>query len=362
MAFPLQPGSTIGVLGSGQLARMLATAAARLGLRTHVYADAAGPAFDVAADTTIGAYDDWAKLTAFAGTVSVITYEFENVADATAQHLAKLLPVRPGPKALTVAQDRLVEKTFLRDLGIAVAPFKAIASAADLEAALPTGHARAILKTRRLGYDGKGQVGIDAFSDAVKAMQDIGNAPAVLEQRLSFSREISVLICRSADGDDVVYDIPENTHRDGILRQSVVPAHVPPELAAHAHAIARRIADALDYVGLLAVELFDLGDKFPLAERLIVNEIAPRVHNSGHWTIDACAVSQFENHMRAVAGWPLGDPGRHSDAVMDNLIGADVLAWPTLAAEPGCCVHLYGKNDARAGRKMGHVTRIKPRI
>ena len=358
---PLPPGSTIGVLGSGQLGRMLAMAAARLGLKTNVYGDAPGPAFDVAAHATVGAYDDWAKLTAFARTVSVVTYEFENVADATAQHLAKLLPVRPGPKALTIAQDRLTEKTFLRDLGIAVAPFVAVDSVADLKAAMPTGAQRAILKTRRLGYDGKGQAPVDAATDPQQAFADIGRAPAVLENRLTFAREISVLICRAADGTDVIYDIPENTHRDGILRRSIVPAAVGADVTAAAHAIARRIAAALDYVGLLAVELFDLGEQHPTAARLVVNEIAPRVHNSGHWTMDACAVSQFENHMRAVAGWPLGDPARHCDAVMDNLIGPDALQWPALAAEPGCCLHLYGKHEARAGRKMGHVTRLRPR-
>ena len=359
--FPLPPGSTIGVLGSGQLGRMLAMAAARLGLKTCIYADAPGPAFDVAAATTVGAYDDWAALSAFARTVSVVTYEFENVADATAQHLAKMLPVRPGPKALTVAQDRLTEKAFLSALGVAVAPFVPIGSAADLEAALPTGSGRAILKTRRLGYDGKGQVSISPGCDAEQAFADIGRAPAVLEARLSFQREVSVLICRAADGQDVIYDIPENSHEDGILRRSIVPSRLPQEVTLQAHAIARRIASALDYVGLLAVELFDLGDHYATAERLVVNEIAPRVHNSGHWTLDACATSQFENHIRAVAGWPLGSAARHSDASMHNLIGVDALAWVALAAEPGCCLHLYGKHEARAGRKMGHVTRLTPR-
>ncbi len=361
MSFPLQPGSTIGVLGSGQLGRMLATAASRLGLKASIYADAPGPAFDVAAETMVGAYDDWTKLDRFAKGVSVVTYEFENVADATAQHLQNAVPVRPGPKALSVAQDRLVEKTFIRDLGISVAPFAAIGSAGDLQRALPKGSKRAILKTRRLGYDGKGQVTIDARSDAAAAFAEIGNAPAILEQRLTFTREISVLICRAADGRDVIYDIPENTHRDGILRRSVVPSTLPRALVVQAHQIARAIADALGYVGLLAVEMFDLGETFPIGERLVVNEIAPRVHNSGHWTIDACGVSQFENHMRAVAGWPLGNPARHSDAVMENLIGPEALAWPKLAAEPGCCLHLYGKREAREGRKMGHVTRLGPR-
>lgn len=361
MPFPLSPGSTIGVLGSGQLGRMLAMAAARLGLKTVIYSDAAGPAFDVAADTISGRYDDWAKLDQFARSVAVVTYEFENVADATAQHLAKTVPVRPGPKALSVAQDRLVEKTFVRDLGIPVAQFVPVDSADDLRRALPNGSRRAILKTRRLGYDGKGQATIDATTDPLAAFTAIGNAPAILEQRLTFQREISVLICRAADGRDVVYDIPQNSHRDGILRRSVVPVALPHGVVVQAHAIARKIADTLGYVGLLAVELFDLGETHPAGERLVVNEIAPRVHNSGHWTIDACAVSQFENHVRAIAGWPLGSPARHSNAVMENLIGPEVLAWGKLASEPGCCLHLYGKRDAREGRKMGHVTRLSPR-
>ena len=358
--FPLPPGATIGVLGSGQLGRMLAMAAARLGLKTAIYADAPGPAFDVAASTYVGPYDDWQALSDFAGTVAAITYEFENVAEATARHLAKSVPVRPGVHALSVSQDRLAEKTFIAGLGIAVAPFEAIASAEDIRVAMAANPARAILKTRRLGYDGKGQASIDAASDAAAAFDAIGRAPAVLERRLSFAREISVLICRAADGSDVIYDIPENTHRDGILHTSIVPSAAAADIQARAAAIARNVAHALDYIGLLAVELFDLGEAVPLDRRLVVNEIAPRVHNSGHWTLDACAVSQFENHIRAVAGWPLGATTRHSDAVMLNLIGADVLLWPEFAAEPNCCLHLYGKHEARAGRKMGHLTRLTP--
>lgn len=339
---------------------MLAMAAARLGLKCHIYADAPGPACDVAAFTTIAPYDDWAALSAFAGAVPVATYEFENVAEATVRHLSQRIPVRPGAKALAVAQDRLAEKTFISELGIPVAPFAGIQSVEDLRAAMAKSPARSILKTRRFGYDGKGQIGIEPGSDPVAAFDALGHAPAVLEQRLTFVREISVLICRAADGTDVIYDIPENSHRDGILRRSIVPIPDWTEqpLEARARAIARRIAGALDYVGLLAVELFDLGAHGPMDQGLVVNEIAPRVHNSGHWTIDACATSQFENHMRAVAGWPLGSAQRHSDAVMDNLIGADALAWSDLAAEPGCSVHLYGKHEARAGRKMGHVTRL----
>ena len=361
-AFPLPPGSTIGILGSGQLGRMLAMAAARIGMKCHVYADSPGPACDVAAKTTIARYDDYTALSVFARTVDVVTYEFENVAEATAHHLAALVPVRPGAKALAVAQDRLTEKMFIGGLGIPVAPFVAINSVADLRAAMIKKPARAILKTRHLGYDGKGQANVEPGGDDAAAFIAIGQASAVLEQRLAFTREISVLICRAADGFDAIYDLPENVHRDGILRRSQVPApHLPEPVDAHARSIARHIAGALDYVGLLAVELFDLGDHASMDQRLIVNEIAPRVHNSGHWTIDACATSQFENHMRAVAGWPLASPERHSDAIMHNLIGADALGWAALAREPGCCLHLYGKHEARPGRKMGHVTRLTPK-
>ena len=360
--FPLPPGSTIGVLGSGQLGRMLAMAAARLGLKCHIYADAPGPAFDVAAQHTIAPYDDFAALTQFAASVAVVTYEFENVPVATARHLEALVPVRPGSRALEVAQDRVVEKTFINALGIPVAPFAAVESAGDVAAALAKFAAPAILKTRRLGYDGKGQVGINPSDDPAAAFAEIGGVPAVLEKKLAFQREISVLIARGADGATCTYDIPTNEHANGILARSTVPSALDPATLGDAVDIAERIAAGLGYVGVLAVELFDLGpEPNASAVRLVVNEIAPRVHNSGHWTTDACAVSQFENHMRAVAGWPLGSPQRHSDAVMENLIGPEALAWAELAAEPGCCLHLYGKHEARAGRKMGHVTRLFPR-
>ncbi|HRK19350.1 MAG TPA: 5-(carboxyamino)imidazole ribonucleotide synthase [Hyphomicrobiaceae bacterium] len=358
---PLPPGSIIGILGSGQLGRMLAMAAARIGLRCHVYADSAGPAFDVAAQKTVAAYDDEAALAAFAADVQVVTYEFENVPEATARLLAKTVPVRPGQRALAVAQDRLTEKTFLTKLDIPVAPFARIDSARALTKAVAVMDAPAILKTRRLGYDGKGQIGVTPDDDLPAAFAAIGSQPAVLEKRLAFVREISVLVCRPLSGSAVTYDIPHNTHENGILHRSVVPAPIDDATAAAAKAIAIRIADALDYVGLLAVEMFDLGPDAPDGERLLVNEIAPRVHNSGHWTIDACQTSQFENHMRAVAGWPLGTTERHSDAEMRNLIGPEALAWRGLAGEPDACLHLYGKNEAREGRKMGHVTRLLPR-
>jgi 5-(carboxyamino)imidazole ribonucleotide synthase len=358
---PLPPGSTIGILGSGQLGRMLAIAGARIGLKTHIYCEEPGPAFDVAARTTRGAFADRAALTAFAGTVDAVTYEFENVPLETARHLAGLVPVRPGAKALEVAQDRLAEKTFIAGLGIPVAPFKQVDSPTDLAAALKAFAAPAILKTRRLGYDGKGQASLEPGGDAPAAWTAVGRKPCVLERRIDFTLELSALVVRDLTGAMAVYDCPVNTHEGGILRRSIVPSGLPAKDVARAHEIARTIATALDYVGVLAVEMFHAGPGVPAAERLIVNEIAPRVHNSGHWTIEACAVSQFENHMRAVAGWPLGTTERHSNAEMVNLIGKDALVWRELSAEPGACLHLYGKREAREGRKMGHVTRLLPK-
>jgi 5-(carboxyamino)imidazole ribonucleotide synthase len=355
---PLPPGSTIGILGSGQLGRMLALAAARLGLKTHIYCEERGPAFDVATLTTKAGFDDPVALSAFASKVDAVTYEFENVAVDTARHLAGLVPVRPGAKALEVAQDRLVEKQFIAALGIAVAPFYAIDAPQQLGAALSALAAPAILKTRRLGYDGKGQASLAPGDDAAAAWEQIGTRPAVLERRIGFALELSALVVRSAAGELAFYDCPRNTHESGILRRSVVPSGLPEADLARGRDIAGTIAAALDYVGVLAVEMFYLGPEAPGENRLIVNEIAPRVHNSGHWTIEACTISQFENHMRAVAGWPLGSAERHSDAEMTNLIGKEALDWPRLAAEPGACVHLYGKREARAGRKMGHVTRL----
>jgi len=368
-AGPLPPGAMIGILGGGQLGRMLAMAAARLGLRCHIYSDHPGPAFDVAAATTLGAFDDLDKIRAFARAVDVITYEFENVPVKAAEAAAAIRPVRPGAQALAVAQDRLAEKTFLTGLGIPVAPFAAVDGVADLSRALALFNAPAILKTRRLGYDGKGQTRVNPGDDLAAAFAAIGHAPAVLEKMLCFEMEVSVLVVRPAAGRaDTArfYDIPRNEHREGILHKSHVPSGLPEPVVARAREIALQAADALAYTGVLAVEMFYGGEGAQTP--IVVNEIAPRVHNSGHWTLDACAVSQFENHIRAVAGWPLGPTDRHSDAVMTNLIGTDYNAWPQLAAGCGAsppgsiCLHLYGKHEARAGRKMGHVTVLKGRV
>ena len=349
----LGPGATIGVLGGGQLGRMLALAAAQLGFRCHVFAPSGdNPAFDVAAAHTAAAYDDEAALARFAAAVDVVTFEFENVPVAVLDRLAPQVRVAPGRRALQVTQDRLTEKQFVAGLGIAVAPFAAV-SGPDDEALARIG-TPAVLKTRRFGYDGKGQALIASPEEAEIALAAMAGQPAILERHIAFEREVSVIAARGGDGAIAVHDITENRHADHILRSSRVPANIGSGLAAEARDIARRILAGLDYVGVLAVELFVEG------ERLIVNEIAPRVHNSGHWTLDACATSQFEQHIRAIAGWPLGDTSRHSDAVMINLLGEEVNAWRSLAAEPRTCVHIYGKAECRPGRKMGHATRLEP--
>lgn len=354
----LPPGSTIGILGGGQLGRMLSLAAAQLGLKCHIYSDVPGGACDVAAASTIGPFEDTARIRAFAEGVDVVTYEFENVPLEAAAAAEAVAPVRPGPKALAVAQDRLEEKTFISGLGIPVAPFAAVDGEASFAAAVRAIGEAGILKTRRLGYDGKGQVRIKSAAELAPAFDALKGAPSVLEGLVPFAYEVSVLVVRALSGETRFYDIPLNTHKNGILDTSTVPSPLPAADARRAQEIAGAIAEALGYVGVLGVEMFYVPDA---RERLVVNEIAPRVHNSGHWTMDACLVSQFENHMRAVAGWPLGPTDRHSDVSMTNLIGVDVDQWPALAAEPNAALHLYGKPEARPGRKMGHVNRLRPR-
>lgn len=358
MTAPLKPGDTLGILGGGQLGRMLALAAAPLGLKTHIYApDGGSTAFDVSAARTVAAYEDEAALARFAASVDAVTYEFENVPAATAAFLESRTLLRPGARALAVAQDRMAEKTLARDLSIGVPPFAGVDDLATLRDAIATIGAPCVLKTRRLGYDGKGQAKIVASEDAESAWEAIGRAPAILEGFVSFTLEISVVAARGFDGAFAPFAICENEHRNHILSLTRAPARISAALAGEVVGIARRIAEALDYVGVFAVELFVVPDAS--SDRVLFNEIAPRVHNSGHWTIEGAATSQFEQHVRAVAGWPLGSPaltGR--EAVMENLVGADANRWPAILSEPGAHLHLYGKGEARPGRKMGHVTRV----
>ena len=352
----LRPGAVIGILGGGQLGRMLAVAAARLGYRTHVYEPgAAPPAADVVHRVTSAGYEDAAALTAFAGAVDVITYEFENVPTAALDLLESLKPIHPNRRALAISQDRLAEKAFLNGIGLATAPYAAVATAKDFAAALARIGCPSILKTTRLGYDGKGQARIKSAADSAAALAAMQGAPAVLEGFIPFTHEVSVIAARAIDGSVACYDPGENVHRDGILHTTTVPARLTPGQRSDAILAAARILNALDYVGVLGVELF------VTPEGLIVNEIAPRVHNSGHWTQNGCAVDQFEQHIRAITGWPLGDGGRHSDVTMENLIGDDINRIPQIARERNAALHLYGKADARPGRKMGHVNRIAPR-
>lgn len=353
----LKPGDTIGILGGGQLARMIALAAAPLGLKAHIFAPEDGsPAFQVADAVTQAAYDDLAALEAFARTVDVVTYEFENVPVETAAFLAGHVPVHPGARALGITQDRLEEKTFVSRLGIETAPFAEVNDEAQLEAALADIGRPAVLKTRRFGYDGKGQVIIRAGDDAAAAFAAIGRHPAILEGFVPFEREVSVVAARTEDGRFAAFEVTENEHRHHILHRSTVPADVSPAVVAVSAEIARRIGEALGYVGVFAVEMFLVVVEG--TQGVIVNEIAPRVHNSGHWTLDGCETSQFEQHVRAIAGWPLGATDRRGRVEMTNLIGDEADSWHAVLEEPGAHLHLYGKAEARPGRKMGHVTRI----
>jgi 5-(carboxyamino)imidazole ribonucleotide synthase len=350
---PLPQGSTIGILGGGQLGRMLALAAGRLGVKTHIYCpDPESPAFDVTPKKTVAAYDDEQALAVFASQVDVVTYEFENVPARTARFLSELKPLRPGANALAISQDRLAEKAFLTVNRIAVAPFAAVHDLDSLDEAMAQIGAPAVLKTTRMGYDGKGQRIVRNDADAGVAFELLSPKPLVLEGFIEFEKEISVVVARNTAGETAAFDPAENVHRDHILKTSTVPAAISKKTAKEAKAIAERIVSALDYVGVLGVEFFVLPDG-----RLLVNEIAPRVHNSGHWTEAVCITDQFEQHIRAILGWPLGDPGRMADVVMENLIGDEIEAIPK-SLGPGIRPHAYGKAESRAGRKMGHLNRV----
>lgn len=354
---PLPPGSMIGIVGGGQLGRMLALAAARLGFEVAVLdPEPDCPAGRVAKQTITGAYDDPEALARLAELSAVITTEFENAPAAPLQTLVKHgAVVAPSPEALATAQDRVLEKTFLNAAGAPTVAFAAINAAEEIAPALERLGAPALLKTRREGYDGKGQAWVERAADAEVAWAAIDGRPAILEARAEFRRELSVIAARGRDGAFSAYPLTENRHENGILRRSVAPARAAESLKLEAETVARRILHGLEYVGVMGVELFELADG-----RLLTNEIAPRVHNSGHWTADACSVDQFEQHIRAVAGWPLGPTEPFAACEMENLIGDDVERWRELAAEPGARVWLYGKREARPGRKMGHVNRLRP--
>ncbi|CAM3246881.1 5-(carboxyamino)imidazole ribonucleotide synthase [Paracoccus nototheniae] len=339
---------TIGILGGGQLGRMLSAAASRLGLRCHIYEPGDAPAGDVAWRVTQAPYEDEAALRAFAASVDVITYEFENVPTSALDLLESLAPIRPNRRALAVSQDRLTEKTFLNGIGLTTAPFADVPDEAALDKATAQIGRPAILKTRRMGYDGKGQIRISA--DDTQAGWT--GSPSLLEGFVDFTAEISVIVARSGDGQVAAFDPGLNVHQGGILRTTTVPCGLPKAVTTDAVLIAARIANALDYVGVMGVELF------VTPQGLIVNEIAPRVHNSGHWTQAGCAVDQFEQHIRAVADLPLGDGQRHADVIMENLIGTDMDRVPAILSQPRTQIHLYGKGEAREGRKMGHLNRI----
>jgi 5-(carboxyamino)imidazole ribonucleotide synthase len=353
----LKPGDTIGILGGGQLGRMLAMAAARLGLRCQVFSpDPDSPAFDVVLNATCAEYADVEALELFAGDVDLITYEFENVPAAAAMILGARRPVLPERKILETTQDRLAEKDFVKRLGIGTADYVDVSSAAALHAAVGRIGLPAVLKTRRFGYDGKGQAIIRNGENLDRVWADLGTKSAILEAFIPFEREISVIAARSADGHVECFDVTENEHRDHILKISRAPADISDALAARARVIAESIANALNYVGVLAVEMFVVQEDG--RPQVLVNEIAPRVHNSGHWTLDGASISQFEQHIRAIAGWPLGKPVRHGPVIMTNLIGDDILGYQQWLTVPGATVHLYGKGAPRPGRKMGHVTQV----
>jgi 5-(carboxyamino)imidazole ribonucleotide synthase len=354
----LSPGATIGILGGGQLGRMTALAAARLGYRTHIFAsEADSPAAQVSAAATIASYHDMAKLDEFAAAIDVATFEFENIPAETVHRVAALKPVMPRPEILEISQDRLSEKTFLNDMGVATTTYQEVADLTALARALAGLQGRAVLKSARMGYDGKGQVSVHAGTSADGAWLQMGSPRGILERFVDFRCEVSVIVARGADGTIAVYPPVENRHVNHILDTTIAPASLSRAQAERAESIARDNATELDLVGVLAVEMFVTRD-----DRLLVNELAPRPHNSGHWTIDACATSQFEQLVRAVCGLPLGSTERYFDAVMKNLIGDEVETWRTAIADPSVRLHLYGKQTARPGRKMGHVTRLLPAL
>ena len=350
---PIAPHSVLGILGGGQLGRLISLAAAPLGIRTIVLCpDPHAPAFDVCSDSIVAPYTDMSALDALASRCDVVTYEFENVPVAAVDRLIKHIPVRPGRRALAVTQERLEEKTFLQDADIPVAPFAAIDTKSEVDPAIAAVGLPAVIKTRRFGYDGKGQRIVKSREEAIAAFESLGQVPCIAEGFIQFTRELSIIAARTPDGECTTWDLSENIHENHILRRSRTPVPDADEQTKQAKSLAPKILEALDYIGVMGIELFDT------PAGLLVNELAPRVHNSGHWTHDACITGQFEQHVRAVCGWPLGDTRRHSNAAMTNLLGDEVEAWEGLASSSSTKIHLYGKRESRPGRKMGHITRL----
>ena len=354
---PLSPGSTIGILGGGQLGRMLSQAASRLGFNVVILdPEENSPAGRVSQGQIVAAYDDPTALTVLGRVAQAVTFEFENVPASSVATLAESgALVAPGPRALAVAQDRVEEKTFLNGVGATTVDFAAVDGLDDLLAGLERLGTPALLKTRRDGYDGKGQVWVRSAKEAADAWHAIGERPAILEAKAAFTRELSIIAARGRDGAVAVYPLGENIHKGGVLKTTLAPAAVDAKTEKRAKAIAAAVLNGLDYVGVLGVELFDLGNG-----RLLVNEIAPRVHNTGHWTQDGCVCDQFEQHIRAIAGWPLGPTTAHFRVEMTNLLGDEVEQWTKASARADVRIHLYGKAEARPGRKMGHLNRVKP--
>ncbi len=355
---PLKPGSAIGILGSGQLGRMLAIAASSLGFRCQVFCPTTGPAFDICVGGMTAKYEDKAALAEFAKSVDVITYEFENIPVETVEYLSQFCTVYPKPNALKVSQDRLIEKNFLLDCGVDVARFYDVTSIENLNKGLYDFSGNGVLKTRRFGYDGKGQIMLlekEPISP-VEAMNELGNVPLILEELVAFEKEVSIIAIRGVNGDVFAFDIAENVHQNHILKTSTVPADIDDALNVKAKEIAHNIITRLDYVGAMGIEFFVVTKHGK--QNLVVNEIAPRVHNSGHWTMDAATHSQFEQHIRAICGWPLANARRHSNVVMENLLGTDINDWQFYASQEDVHFHDYAKNDARPGRKMGHINKL----
>ena len=349
-------GSTIGILGGGQLGRMLAIAAANLGMKTHIFCpDPNSPAFEVAGCKTVADYTDYASLETFANSVDIVTYEFENVPVETAKNIMQFVPLAPNEKALSISQDRLLEKQFLKSLGVKISEFEPVRSLSDLHSALSIIGTPAVLKTTRLGYDGKGQRIIKSPNDAEQAYTDLAGVELVLEAFIPFEMEISIIIARNEQGKTAIFDPAQNVHKNHILHTSTVPANISLQTEADAKNIASLIAQALNYTGILAIEFFVVGTGDQ--QYLLVNEIAPRVHNSGHWTQDVCPSDQFDQHIRAICNWPLGDTSRLADVTMTNLIGDDIFSFQGKLL-PNEFPHLYGKSQSRLGRKMGHINTI----